>query len=439
MNNRRVTAKSGSLLASLVGMAASMSASCCASILVAQPPRVASTPAPALKEFRLDYGHCIVEFSIGFAFSRIKGRFTNGNGTILYDALRPSNSSVTVVIDATSLDTGWPHRDEHLRTSDFFDVEKYPTIVFQSARLDSVGNAWIAHGQLTMHGTTKEIAIPFRLLRPPVRSPDSRWLTMNAEGSVRLARADFGILGGSTYNAWFNKARAATMADSVDVSVEIEAYSADVESQRPPAIDAVLERIRANGVQSQIDRLSEAKRVRPASEFANYLLGGDLAVRALIASGRTADALTLSRALTELFPDAPRAAALYGLALSISGDGHGAARQYARMKELFRPPVVDRKERFPQVDDNWYYLDQLAQATIEWGRPAQGVPLARTIAELYPSTARAHTTLGVLLAATGDVKGAAAAYAKALEVDARESRALEWRRRLSGAPPAGGR
>jgi Flp pilus assembly protein TadD len=56
--------------------------------------------------------------------------------------------------------------------------------------------------------------------------------------------------------------------------------------------------------------------------------------------------------------------------------------------------------------------------------------LARTITELYPGTARAHTTLGVLLAETGDKKGAAAAYARALEVDGRETRALEWRRRL---------
>jgi hypothetical protein len=59
------------------------------------------------------------------------------------------------------------------------------------------------------------------------------------------------------------------------------------------------------------------------------------------------------------------------------------------------------------------------------------VALARMIAELYPGTARAHTTLGVLLAETGDEKGAAAAYAKALEVDGRETRALDWRRRLS--------
>jgi Flp pilus assembly protein TadD len=67
---------------------------------------------------------------------------------------------------------------------------------------------------------------------------------------------------------------------------------------------------------------------------------------------------------------------------------------------------------------------------VEWGFSANAVPLARVIAELYPGTARAHTTLGYVLAANGDAPGAAAAYSKALEVDPRETRALEWKRRL---------
>jgi Flp pilus assembly protein TadD len=99
------------------------------------------------------------------------------------------------------------------------------------------------------------------------------------------------------------------------------------------------------------------------------------------------------------------------------------------MKQLFRPLVGDPNERFRVVDDTWYSLDQLARTMIEWGQARHGVPLGRTLVELYPGVARVHTTLGVLLAETGDAKGAAAAYAKALEVDSGETRALEWRRR----------
>ena len=404
-----------------------------ASVVAAQPPRAASTTALPLREYAVDFGHSIVEFSIGFAFSRVKGRFTNAKGTILYDEAHPANSSVTMMIEANTIDTGWPHRDEHLRTDDFFDVEKYPTIVFQSDRLTPNGDGWVAGGRLTMHGVTKSIAIPFRFPRPPTRSPESGWMVINADGAVRLARADFGIVGGSTHNSWFNKARAATMADSVDISLEIEAYMPDATSQRPPAVEAALDRVRSNGVQSQIDRLAEAKRTRASGDFAGLISGGDLVTRGLIASGRIADAVALSRGVAELFPTEPRAAAVHALALSISGDARGAAQEYGRMKHVFRPPAVDPNERFPQVDETWYQLDQLARTTIEWRLASHGVMLARTIAELYPETARAHTTLGVLLAETGNASGAESAYVKALDVDGRETRALEWRRRLAGS------
>jgi hypothetical protein len=120
----------------------------------------------------------------------------------------------------------------------------------------------------------------------------------------------------------------------------------------------------------------------------------------LIATGRIADAVMLSRGFAELFPTATRAAAVHALALSITGDARGAAQEYRRMTQIFGPAVVDPNERFPQDDETWYYLDQLARTTIEW----RCVPLARTIGELYPGIARAHTTLGVLLAETGDAK-----------------------------------
>jgi polyisoprenoid-binding protein YceI len=403
-----------------------------ASTLAAQAPRPVSAPAAKLREYSVDFGHCIVEFSIGFAFSRIKGRFTDAKGTILYDESQPLNSSVTMVIETKSLDTGWPHRDEHLRTSDFFDVEKYPTIVFQSDRLIPIGNAWTMQGRLTMHGVTKQIAFPVRFVQPPIRSPESKWMVMNTAGSLRLARKDFGILGGDTYNSWFDKARAATMADSVDVSLEIEGYFPDATSQRSPRIDVALDSIRVKGTQYLIDRFANAKQTRPAAEMPGWLNGGDMVVRGLIATNQIADAVKFSRAFTELFPTETRAAAVYALALSVSGNSKGAAQQYARMKEIFRPTVVDPKEKFPQVDETWYWLDLLARTTLEWGYASQGVALARTLAEIYPGSARAHTTFGLLLAATGDAKGAAVEYAKALQADPRETRALEWQRRLGG-------
>ena len=94
---------------------------------------------------------------------------------------------MTIAIDANTIDTGFPLRDDHLRTSDFFDVEKYPTIVFQSERLVPQGDSWMLTGKLTMHGVTKTIAIPFRLLHPPTRSPESNWMVLDAAGARIVA------------------------------------------------------------------------------------------------------------------------------------------------------------------------------------------------------------------------------------------------------------
>jgi Flp pilus assembly protein TadD len=333
-------------------------------------------------------------------------------------------------MEAKSIDTGWPHRDEHLRTSDFFDVERYPTITFQSDRLAPSGSGWIAEGPLTMHGITKRIAIPFRLVRPPVRSPESRWLILNVEGSVRLARADFGIVGGSTYNSWFNKARAATMGDSVDVTLEVEGWSADAASHRLPGVDAALERMNAGGVQAQIARLRSTKDTTRAERWPQYVHGQDLVVRALVSTGRTADAVALARALPDLFPGSTNARVVYGYALSASGDFAAAEAQYRVAKQEFKPPQPDPNEKFKQVDENWWYLDQLARTSIEWGRTREGALLARLISELYPNTAGAHTTYGYILAAAGETAAARAEYDRALALDPTETRAMELRRRL---------
>jgi polyisoprenoid-binding protein YceI len=384
---------------------------------------------PALQEYMVDAGHSIIEFSIGFAFSRVKGRFTHSTGTILYDAARPSSSSITIVIESKSIDTGWPHRDEHLRTSDFFDVERYPTIVFRSERLRESQGAWIADGPLTMRGVTRQVSIPFRLQRPPTRSAESNWMILNVEGKLRIARADFGIVGGSTFNSWFDRARAATMADSVDVNFEIEGWLADAASQRSQGIQAALERMRTGGVDAQITRWTDLKKQKSASEFDAYAFGGELLVSELITSGRVEDAVKLSRRMTELWPTSAGVFMVHGFALAVSGDERAAGTQYARAKQVFTPAVRDPNEKFPQVDPHWYYVDQIIRTALELGIVSHAVPLARTVTELYPATARAHTTYGVALAFRGDGRGAAAAYERALTVDPNETRALEWRRR----------
>jgi polyisoprenoid-binding protein YceI len=389
-----------------------------------------ATKKPALQEYAIDAGESIVEFSVGFALSRVQGRFPDTHGTILYDPAHPECSSVSVVIETRTIDTGWPHRDEHLRTDDFFDVEQYPTITFQSRTVERRGTTWLMTGPLTMHGVTSEIAIPFHLVAPPSRNAESRWMILNAVGAMRLSRRAFGITGGDTHNSWFTAARNATVSDSVDVSLEIEGYLPDAESQRSPGIVDALARIRRDGIDAQLARYINARGTRTDAEFAPYFTGGDLIVRALIADGRTAEAVTFSRGLVGIFPTLANAYLVHGFALAAAGDDSGAARQYARARDVFRPPLEDPTVKFKQVDESWYDNDQRVRTALEWGRVQAAVGLARVLTEIYPTTARAHVTYGLARALAGDTAGARASYARALALDPTETRAMEWLRQL---------
>ena len=397
----------------------------------ASSAQTASKTGSTLQEYAVDAGHSIIEFSIGFALSRVKGRFTQWKGTILFDSLDPGRSSVSIVIETKSIDTGWPHRDQHLRTSDFFDVEKFPTIVFQSERFERRDSVWIATGPLTMHGVTKTVAIPLRLgpvRGSPARDSISRNMILEAVGSIKLARADFGVLGGATFNSWFNKARSATMSDSVSIDLEVEAWRSDATTLRYASIEGALQRIRANGLPAYIRRGDSLSKSMSATDWAGAYRGQEWVARGLLGSGDTRGAVTLTQSLTEWFPAVPSAYAMRGLVLAATGDSLGASRQYARAKQTFVPPVRDPNEPFPQDDENWYYLDHLVKSAIEWKLTTQAAPLAQLVAELYPNIARAQATLGHALVISGQTQQAAVALERARAVDPLDTRTMEWSR-----------
>ena len=405
------------------------------------PLAASAQPRPALEEYVVDAGHSIIEFSIPFAFTRVKGRFTEWTGTMLYDRANPANSSVSAVIEAKSIDTGWPHRDDHLRTSDFFDVERYPKIIFQSDRLRSTPTGWLADGRLTMHGVTKNVTLPIRLLAEgPQRSPESRNLLLDASSELRIARKDFGITGGAQYNSWFTAARAATMGDSASISIEVEGWLPDVASQRPAGVDGNVTRLKERGVAAYVDRLRQARDSAghgkslagtPGPAWPVYFSGQDLTVRALANDGRIADAVALAEAMTSLFGDW-RSYLLSGYTLALSGNDRDASAAFARAKALYKPPPPST-EKFKQVDEDWWQANQLVQGALASGQGKAASQTARVLTEIYPTWARAFVTLGQTLAADGDVRGAGQAYATALKLDPDETRAMEWSRRLRTA------
>ncbi|HYN85941.1 MAG TPA: YceI family protein [Pyrinomonadaceae bacterium] len=153
----------------------------------------ASAPAATTK-YDIDAAHSNIGFSIPVAggLSHVRGKFNEFTVTIVYDDRDVTKSSVEAVIKAASIDTGIERRDAHLRNADFFDVEKYPEITFKSSRIVKRGKGFVAHGTFTMHGVSKEIALPFTI-NGVTKDAKTGKTTLGATARVTLRRSDFGI------------------------------------------------------------------------------------------------------------------------------------------------------------------------------------------------------------------------------------------------------
>ena len=108
----------------------------------------------------IDPSHTTVEFSVKhLMISTVRGHFGAVSGTIVLDEQNPLASSVTAEIDATSISTRTEQRDAHLRSPDFFDVETYPAIKFQSTRIERDGDHFDVYGNLTIRDVTREVVL----------------------------------------------------------------------------------------------------------------------------------------------------------------------------------------------------------------------------------------------------------------------------------------
>src|SRR5471030_3268563 len=121
-----------------------------------------------------------------FGMVKVRGRFRDFDGTILYDPAHPERSSVTAVIKTESIDTDMSLRDTHLKSPDFFDAASFPAIVFQSERVTKRGRGFVAVGPLTMHGVTRQITLPIAVVLAPHTTPASGQASVAFEGSIRI-------------------------------------------------------------------------------------------------------------------------------------------------------------------------------------------------------------------------------------------------------------
>ena len=141
--------------------------------------------------YEVDGAHAYVGFTIShLVINRVRGTFNDFAGTIVYDADDVTKSSLSGTINAASIDTAHQKRDADLRSDSFFDVEKYPQITFETTRVEAGEDSAILHGVLTMHGVSKEVAIPFRITGVVEFMGKIR---LGFEARLELNRQDYGL------------------------------------------------------------------------------------------------------------------------------------------------------------------------------------------------------------------------------------------------------
>ena len=141
--------------------------------------------------WQIDPVHSDVSFSVRHMMvSKVKGRFGTFSGTVV-TAENPLESSVTAEIDANSIDTNQEQRDNHIRSADFFEVEKYPTITFTSTSIEPKGDDFVLHGDLTIKGNTRSVPLKLELNG---FGPDAYGGTrVGFTATTEISRKEFGV------------------------------------------------------------------------------------------------------------------------------------------------------------------------------------------------------------------------------------------------------
>ena len=142
----------------------------------------------------VDQDHTAITFKVRHLVGKVSGRFERFSGEFTYDGEKPSRWKTSATIDAASINTSTAKRDEHLRSSDFFDVKKFPTLTFTSKRIrDLENNRAKMDGSLTIHGVTRPVTFDLEIggtSSDPFGGPDKAAFT----ATTTINRHDFGLL-----------------------------------------------------------------------------------------------------------------------------------------------------------------------------------------------------------------------------------------------------
>ena len=182
------------------------------------------TTATATKAttYSIDKSHSEVAFQVRHLLTKVRGRFAEFDGTIEYDDVEPTRSSVRVTVRAASIDTNERDRDAHLRSADFFDVEKYEALAFQSKSITPRGpHAYEVNGDLTIHGVTRAVSFDVEFLGKAKDPWGNERVAF--EGEATINRKDYGL----NWNAALETG-GFLVGDEVKIAVSFQAVPATV-------------------------------------------------------------------------------------------------------------------------------------------------------------------------------------------------------------------
>jgi len=273
-----------------------------------------------------DDAHGLVRFTVKLAgLSEVEGRFTETDAAITYNDADITKSSVTALIHVSSIDTAEKERDAHLCTPDFFDAAKFPAIRFQSKSVEKRGAGWIARGDLTIHGVTHEIDLPFDWVQKKNIDPFGND-RIGFESHFKLKRSDYGMPGPEFWGQ--------LISDEVGVLLRISArvYNWDKiggDSTKGKSLVPELLPLFERGDSGALQRLATIQAATGdeynRGEWQYHVLG-----RKLYQHGKLHAALQVFTKYAEVFPQSSQALDDLADAYEASGDVTRAAALYEK-------------------------------------------------------------------------------------------------------------
>ena len=168
--------------------------------------------------YTIDPAHSTAGFKVRHLMvAWVKGEFSGVAGTIVYDPENPANTKIEATIDVNTLQTRDEQRDGHLKSPDFFDVAKFPTLTFVSTKAQKTGDGeWKVTGNLTIHGVTKQVVMDVEGPAPEVKDPWGNVKT-GVSATTKVNRTDFGLV----WNAALETG-GVLVGEEVQISLEVE-------------------------------------------------------------------------------------------------------------------------------------------------------------------------------------------------------------------------